>query len=350
MTDQALIAEVLETARTLVRDVTQVKPGEQVLVITDYRSDPITVNALAAASREAGGEVTITSMSPRAINGDPFTPLVGRAIDGAQVVFAVASTDMLHSMSWGPGSKVRDIADRRWRLVEMAEATANVMVRPGARADWAEVGRIGDAVFEVVSKGERIRITSELGTDVTGLIREGLSGSLSVGVNKCLAREVGSWCCFPDGEVFVLATGCIGTNPGDAEGTVVFDTAMHMLGLLREPIRCTVAEGKVTKIEGGWQAERLRRILDQVSDSNNIIELGSIATNPSATPHGESMFEDRKTMGTVHVAVGNRYIDMYDENDEYRPHFVHLDGVISKPDVYIDGEKIIDRGRILCLE
>jgi leucyl aminopeptidase (aminopeptidase T) len=348
--DQALIAEVLETARMLVRDVTETKAGEQVLVISDYKSDPITVNALAAASREAGAEVTITSMSPRAINGDPFTPLVGRAIGGADVVFAVASTDMLHSMSWGPGSKVRDIADRQWRLVEMAEATANVMVRPGARADYDEVGRIGAAVFEVVSKGERIRITSELGTDITGLIREGLSGSLSVGVNRGQAKEVGSWCCFPDGEVFVLATGCIGTNPGDAEGTVVFDTSMHMLGLLRDPIRCTVSEGKVTKIEGGWQAEELRRILDQVPNSNNIIELGSIATNPSCSPHGESMFEDRKTLGTIHIAVGNRYIDMYDENDQYRPHFVHLDGVISKPDVYIDGDQIIDRGRILCLD
>ena len=83
MTDQALIAEVLETARMLVREVTELRPGEQVLVISDYKTDPITVNALAAASREAGGEVTITSMSPRAINGDPFTPLVGRAIDGA---------------------------------------------------------------------------------------------------------------------------------------------------------------------------------------------------------------------------------------------------------------------------
>src|SRR5579862_1435821 len=119
MTDQALIAEVLETARMLVRDVTAVAAGEQVLVITDYKSDPITVNALAAASREVEAEVTVTSMSPRAINGDPFTPLVGRAIGGADVVFAVASTDMLHSMSWGPGSKVRDIADRQWRLVEM---------------------------------------------------------------------------------------------------------------------------------------------------------------------------------------------------------------------------------------
>jgi leucyl aminopeptidase (aminopeptidase T) len=200
-----------------------------------------------------------------------------------------------------------------------------------------------------VSKGERIRITTEFGTDITGLIREGLSGSMSVGINKGRATNVGSWCCFPDGEVYVLATGCIGDNPGDAEGTVVFDTSMHMLGMLREPIRCTVAEGKVTDIQGGWQAERLRRILGQVPNSNNIIELGSIATNPFSSPHGESMFEDRKALGTIHIAVGNRYVDMYDENDDYRPHFVHLDGVLSKPDVYLDDEKIIDAGRIMFL-
>ena len=346
---QGKIVDVLETARMLVREIVAMKRGEQVLVWGDYDSDPVTLDALAAASKEVGAEPVTVLMPPREINGDPPPAFMEKAVLAADVIFAAASTDMLHSLIWGPGSKVRDIAQRPWRLVEMSQATANVMVRPGARADYEEIGRIGDAVYEVLSKGERIRITSEAGTDVTGLIREGLGGSLSIGINKGRATEVGSWCCFPDGEVFVLATGCIGNQPGDAEGLVVFDTAMHMLGLLKEPIRCKVEKGKVVSIDGGWQAEKLKKILARVPDSNNIIELGSIATNPYASPHGESMFEDRKAMGTVHVAVGNRYVDMYEEDGRFRPHFVHLDGVISKPDVYLDGEKVMDRGKLLFL-
>ena len=346
---QAKIADVLETARMLVNEVVEMKPGEQALIIGDYDSDTITLDALAAATSEAGGEAVTTLMRPREINGDPPPPFIEHAVLGADVIFAAATKDILHSLCWGPGSKIRDIEQRPWRLVEMSQASANVMVRPGARADYGKVGEIGDAVLEVVKQGERIRITSEQGTDISGLIREGLEGSMSVGINKGRATEPGSWCCFPDGEVYVLATGCIGNNPGDAEGQIVFDLSMHDLGTLTEPIRCEVKAGKVTSIEGGWQAERLRRILDRVPDSNNIIELGSIATNPYAMPHGESMFEDRKSMGTIHIAVGNRYVDMYDQDGRYRPHFVHLDGVISKPDVYLDGEKIMEHGRLLML-
>src|SRR3954468_7626634 len=138
------IADVLVTARMLVNEFVAVQPGEQVLIVGDYDSDPITLDALAAATREAGGDPVTTTMPPREINGDPPPPFLQKAVLGADVIFAAASTDMLHSLSWGPGSKVRDLAERPWPLVEMSQATASVMVRPGARADYEEVGRIGD--------------------------------------------------------------------------------------------------------------------------------------------------------------------------------------------------------------
>lgn len=347
------ISEVMETARFLVRDVTTVKPGEQVLIVGDYESDPIALDAMTCAAIEAGAEPSTIVIPPRLINGDPFPSIVASAVTAADVIFGAASRDLIHSLVWGPGSKLRDKAERTWRYVDMTQASAGVMTRPGARASLAELERIGNAVFEALKDGERIRITSKLGTDISGLMRgvadAGLAGGAAVGINKGQAQEEGSWCCFPDGEVYVLANGCIGRRPGDAEGVIVFDTAMHMLGLLREPIKCMVENGLVTDISGGWQAKELRRILDIVPNSNNIIELGSIATNPDSTPHGESMYEDRKSIGTIHIAVGNRYVDMYNDDATYRPHFVHLDGVISKPTVYVDGTKVMDEGRLLCL-
>lgn len=349
----AKISQVQATARKLVREMTDVKSGEQVLIVADYDSDQVTLDALTAAVSEVGGEPTITVMSPRAINGDPYPSIIGGAIQEADVIFGAATRDMIHALTWGPGGRIREA--RPWRLVDMTQATAEVMVRPAATGDYRELARIGDAVCSVVGAGERIRITSEIGTDITGLIRGGIAesgmpGVSAAGVNKGVAREPGTWCCFPDGEVYVLASGCVGENEGDAGGNIVFDTSMHMLGALREPVHCTVSRGKVTQIEGGFQAKELERILASVPNSNNIIELGSIATNPYARPHGESMYEDRKSLGTIHIALGNRYVDMYDAEGHFRPHFVHLDGVISRPSVYIDGSQVMDRGRLICLD
>ena len=45
-------------------------------------------------------------------------------------------------------------------------------------------------------------------------------------------------------------------------------------------------------------------------------------------------------MGTVHVAVGNN-LSFGGHNDVP----LHLDGVITGPDVYADGRKLIEKGK-----
>jgi leucyl aminopeptidase (aminopeptidase T) len=341
--------QVTLAADMLADDFAALRSGEKVLIVTDLLTDPAAAAAIGAAANARGCEVTVVEVAPRAVNGDPFPDAVEAACRVSDVIFALASTDILHSLVWGPGATLRDIRDRPWRLVEMSEASTSVLARSANRAAYDEVARITTALLDEVKEGSRIRITSPAGTDLAGTIRAGLAGGLSVGANMGRATTPGSWCCFPDGEVYILAPGCLG-GEGDTSGVVVFDTAMHMLGRLDEPIACTVTDGRVVGIDGGWQAERLRRILASVPNSNHIIELGSIATNPAVTPHGESMFEDRKSLGTAHVAVGNPYPDMYDADGVRRTSFVHLDGVISGPTIWVDDRLILEKGRIICID
>ena len=52
------------------------------------------------------------------------------------------------------------------------------------------------------------------------------------------------------------------------------------------------------------------------------------------------MLEDEKMLGTVHIALGNN-LSFGGDNDVP----LHLDGVITRPDIYVDDKKIMEKGK-----
>jgi leucyl aminopeptidase (aminopeptidase T) len=83
----------------------------------------------------------------------------------------------------------------------------------------------------------------------------------------------------------------------------VFDGAIGGHGLLDEPVRVTVAGGRLVAAEGGAAARWLVKTLDAGGEhGRSIAELG-IGTNPAARLIG-SIIEDEKVKGTAHIAFG----------------------------------------------
>ena len=76
------------------------------------------------------------------------------------------------------------------------------------------------------------------------------------------------------------------------------------------------------------------------AESRLVAEFG-IGTNRNALISGYSL-EDEKVLGTIHIAVGN---NVSFGGDIKVP--IHLDGVVYKASVEIDGRKILQRGRLL---
>jgi len=72
----------------------------------------------------------------------------------------------------------------------------------------------------------------------------------------------------------------------------------------------------------------------------NIAELG-IGTNDQAKITG-LILEDEKVMGTVHIALGDN-MSMGGTVSVQS----HLDGLIKKPTVYLDGRVIMEKGNLL---
>ena len=105
---------------------------------------------------------------------------------------------------------------------------------------------------------------------------------------------------------------------------------------MKRPLKITVNGGKAIKIEG--DRGKLKKMLSLNGD--NIAEVG-IGTNPKAKLIG-NVLEDEKVMGTVHVALG----DNHNFGGKIRAD-IHLDGIIKRPDIWLDDTKIMENGRFV---
>jgi leucyl aminopeptidase (aminopeptidase T) len=114
---------------------------------------------------------------------------------------------------------------------------------------------------------------------------------------------------------------------------------MDNLGRLQKPIKMTVEDGRGTKFEGGRDADRLEKIVNEAGEgARNIAEAPSLGTNPDLQLIGDQPV-DKKVLGTAHIAIGdNRSLGGSVQSD------IHLDGVISHPTVTFDGETVVDDG------
>lgn len=144
-----------------------------------------------------------------------------------------------------------------------------------------------------------------------------------------------------------MLTSCLAAKPGEAyiapledgsNGEMIIDGSMVGVGKLSTPLHVTVREGRLRAITGEG-SEKLDILLANERNST-LGELG-IGTNMAAILNG-IILEDEKVYGTVHIAFGtNTSFGGTNKAD------CHMDGIILKPTLYLDGRKIIDHGEFL---
>lgn len=118
-------------------------------------------------------------------------------------------------------------------------------------------------------------------------------------------------------------------------GTAVVDGVMLGIGLpgqVREPIHWTLEGGRCVKIEGGEEAEKLRRAIDGVESADVVGEFafGTSEKAPFGTP------SEKGRIGTVHLALGDNH-NAYPGGKNHCS--LHLDGVFLNATL-----RIVDSG------
>lgn len=325
-------AEMLEQAIVNVLGAFQrnAHAGDHVMVAADTGTDPDVRDAIIEAATRYGVEHELLQPAPVASpNAEPDADTAA-ALERADLLVLVPSVPISHTEA------VTNAVANGARILVMDGATIEMLAIGGGAGDYRRMHELGLLLEQLWNEGEHVRVESSEGTDFEADIRGRLSWRWD-GYTFGADWYHLTGCAMPDGEV--------GLAPleGSAQGTVVWDASVHSLGLVREPVRLTVVDGWVTKIEGGDQAAQLEAHLASLDDPNAYYCPAEIAIgiNEAARITG-TMREDKKARGTVHIAVGT--------NSDIGGTIsakTHIDGLLRRPSLRIDGRQIIDSGNLL---
>ncbi len=120
----------------------------------------------------------------------------------------------------------------------------------------------------------------------------------------------------------------------------MIDGSLAGVGLADEPVELVVEGGHLTSARGGQGMAFMDLLTEHGDDGTNLAELG-IGTNEKAILTG-NILEDEKILGTAHVAFG---ASAAIGGNVQVP--VHLDCVVMKPTVTLDGVPLVENGELL---
>jgi leucyl aminopeptidase (aminopeptidase T) len=309
---------------SLLNQCLAIRPGEQVVLLTDEGTDPGVVTRLLESVAVRDGIPLVARM--------PAPHLPGAEPPGAvaAMMLAAGAVIELTSLFIGSSRARRDASERGVRYLAMPGVVVDTFRAGGPldvdferlRADAESVGRAWGAAGQ-------FRLSTPAGTDLRGSV-DGRPGRVLHG----MATQPGAYMAPPDIES--------GTAPveGTASGTVVIDGDLLFMGRgpLREPVVLHVQEGRVTGIEGA-ERDRLTAMIERCADDQmtNLAEV-SVAFNPNGTICAVPM-ETESARGTAHVALGNSLAYGGVVNAA-----AHLDCVMRDATLELDGVTIMSAG------
>lgn len=306
-----------------------VEPGDSVLIVADTETDALCWQALAAAGESHGAKVTVALSTPVAEHGyEPPEPIAA-AMWASDHVMLTTSRAIAHSEA------AKRCQRERRTIFFMEEITQDMLSGGATLEDYERMQDLGRRVMDAWTSAEHVHVTTAEGTDFECSVagREGLYIA-----GKAFISDTLEMCCcaFPDGE------SVIAPREGSGNGVVVFDTTAHAVGRIREPMRLTIEDGVVVRIDGGAEAETWRRILEAQDDTESWKFPAEIAIglNPRATVKGV-LREDKKILGTCHMAVGTNA----DFGGTVKAK-VHMDGLMRYPTIRFDDVVVVEAGRI----
>jgi len=303
----------------VVRDCLAVKDGEDVVVICNPATQHMG-ELLRAEAADVGAEAVLTVMAERASHAAEPPKTVAEAMAAADVLLAPTVQSLSHTAAR------KRATENGARAATLPGVTEDMLARVMS-ADMEGLRKKGHAVADALASASEAHITDANGTDLT----LDLSGRESI-PDAGELTEPGAFGNLPCGEGFI--------SPVGGNGTLVIDGSMAGIGLVDEPVVLVIEGGHLTSARGGQGMAFMELLTEHGDDGTNIAELG-VGTNEKAKLTGE-ILEDEKILGTCHIAFG---ASAGIGGTVQVP--VHLDCVVMKPTLELDGEAIVRDGELL---
>jgi leucyl aminopeptidase (aminopeptidase T) len=305
--------------RAVVRECLGVKKGEEVLVICNPATQHLG-ELLRDEAADAGADAVIAVIAERPSHGAEPPRAVAEAMAAADAVLAPTVQSLSHTAARKRASEAGA------RCATLPGVTEEMLARVMS-ADTDGLRRKGHAVAAALDRASEARITDANGTDLV-LDLSGRSAIPDAG-ELTEPRAFGN---LPCGEGFI--------SPVGGNGTLVVDGSMAGIGLVDEAVELVVEGGHLTSARGGQGMVFMELLTEHGDEATNVAELG-IGTNEKAKLTGE-ILEDEKIAGTCHVAFG---ASAGIGGTVQVP--VHLDCIVMRPTVELDGEAIVREGELL---
>jgi leucyl aminopeptidase (aminopeptidase T) len=319
--------DITRSADLIIRRLLAVKPGEQVAIVCDPHSEISMAYALAGAVESVEGEYTILMMPTRNTERkNDLTPVIEKGLTAADCLIGLTGSCGAPTYS----SAVKALYNaKKIRTISMVMRSLDNFTSGGALADYDSLYEDGKRLAAIWETAEYIHITSLAGTD----LKAPIAGEKVI-IECGFATEPGLEAAFSDGEVSQMP------RENTAEGVIVIDGPIAHIGQPDCPITLKVEKGRVVSIDGEcWQAEELRRIIEDIENADNIAEIG-IGLNPMCRRNGD-FEEEKKARGNVHIAIGDNVF--YGGTIRCA---VHMDMVIHSSRVTLDRSLVVDLGQM----
>ena len=303
-----------------------IRPGEQVVLLTDGGTDAEVVTRLLEAVAARDGIPLVAQMpAPHLPGAEPPGAVAAMMAEAGAII-------ELTSLFIGSSRARRDATDRGARYLAMPGVRLGTFRAGGPLdVDFEQLRADADHVGRAWGAAQEFRLTSRGGTDLRGSVAD-RPGRVLHGI----ATQPGAYMAPPDIES--------GTAPveGTVSGTVVVDGDLLFMGQgpLPEPVVLHIVDGQVRGIEGAERG-RLTTMLERCQDDRmtNLAEV-SVAFNPAGTICSVPM-ETESARGTAHVALGNSIAYGGVVNA-----VAHLDCVMRDATLELDGRAVMIEGAI----
>lgn len=320
-------------ASIVISSCLKVHPGEDVLIFTDRHKLQFAED-LARSARDAGGAVSVVYIPDSIRPVVKITDLHAMALATADVVIYVLETE----------SNVIDLSREvafRYHLSSLPlQHKGRVCIMPGfteemlgaVMIDYQALDRRCRQLQKTLAD-KTVRITSELGTDVSFSLR----GRKFLIDNGDISRPRlhGN---VPAGEIY--------TAPVEEtmDGRLVIDGSVGSLGMVERPFMIRLEGGVIKDLQpiGGKDEvfEKFAEICEFDAPATKTVGEFGIGLNPGAKIIG-NMLLDEKVEGTVHFAFGDSY-GLGRSSSEF-----HTDLLITNPSIFLEGECVMEKGKFV---
>ncbi|HPZ09166.1 MAG TPA: aminopeptidase [Candidatus Eremiobacteraeota bacterium] len=193
--------------------------------------------------------------------------------------------------------------------------------------NFQEIGNLNRRIVPFLKFGKEVLIRSDYGTDLRFII----NGRFPCEEEGRLGFQT-SFCQLPGGEVFIAPL------EESACGVYMIDISDYgfILGMkFQDGVLMDALDSR------GIENDKARKIIKEMGLLRERLGEFGIGTNSQSPPLLIGTISE-KSLGTVHIALG--------ENRSYggkNASAIHYDFVSTKNDVFVDGKKIMEKGRII---